>query len=543
MTDGDTTEPAWTAHRDTFVRDHLPPPEAQPLYIFDIDEVRYPQALNAGAELIDRAVERGWGERRAVLTEDGAWTYAQLKQASDRYAQVLVEDLGLVPGGRVLLRAPNSAELVALWLAVLRAGGVVVTTMPLLREAELAPVIAKGRIGMAVCADDLAQDLEQVRDGGQPDLRVLTYGELEARAADKDGGFEPIRTHRDDPCMLAFTSGTTGQPKACIHFHRDVLAMADTFARFVLKPEIDDVFAATPPIAFTFGLGGAVVFPLRFGCAMSFPARPGVGALLDHISRHRVSVLFTAPTSYRQMLAQAEWPDLSALRKCVSAGEPLPQATSDAWFERTGLRPIDGIGSTEMIHIFISASGDDIRPGATGRPVPGFRAAILDEDGRELGDDQVGRLAVRGPTGCRYLDDERQAKYVQHGWNVTGDSYRRDADGYYWFVARSDDMIISSGYNIAAPEVEAAVLAYPDVVECAVVGLPDPDRGSLVKAFVVLRERPADAAAFAKGLQDFVKSKIAPYKYPRAVEIVDELPKTATGKLQRFRLKQPGGEG
>lgn len=540
MTDGTTsTEQTWTSHRDTFVRDRLPPPDAQPVYLFDLDEVRYPEALNAGVELIDRAVERGWGERRAVLTDDGAWTYEQLKQASDRYAQVLVEDLGLEPGGRVLLRAPNSAELVALWLAVLKAGGVVVVTMPLLRQAELEPVIAKGEIGLAVCADALAPDLEAVRAAGRPDLRVAGFSEMNRLAALKDGAFTPVRTHRDDPCLLAFTSGTTGHPKGCVHFHRDVLAMADTFARFILKPDIDDVFAATPPIAFTFGLGGAVVFPLRFGCATSFLTKSGAGELLAHIARHQVSVLFTAPTSYRQMLATQDWPDVSSLKKCVSAGEHLPLATSDAWFERTGIRCIDGIGATEMIHIFISASGEDIRPGATGRPVPGFQAAILDEAGRELGDEQVGRLAVRGPTGCRYLDDDRQARYVQHGWNLTGDSYRRDADGYYWFVARSDDMIISSGYNIAAPEVEAAVLAHPGVIECAVIGVPDPDRGALVKAFVVLKEPPADEATFIKGLQDFVKASVAPYKYPRAVEIVTELPKTATGKLQRFRLKTP----
>lgn len=528
----------WTSHLDTFVRDRLPPAEAQPVYLFDIDDVRYPEALNCGAELIDKALDRGWGERRAILTDDGACTYRQLKEISDRYAQVLVEDMGLVPGGRVLLRGPNEPVLIGLWLAVLKAGGVVVTTMPLLRQAELEPVIAKGQITIAVCADALLEDLARAA-AGAPDLRILNYVDLDDLACRKDGVFTPVRTHRDDPCMLAFTSGTTGQPKACIHFHRDVLAMADTFARHVLRPAIDDVFAATPPIAFTFGLGGAVVFPLRFGCATSFVARPSAAALLDHIARHRISVLFTAPTSYRQMLALEDWPDTSSLNKCVSAGEHLPAATSDAWFERTGIRLIDGIGATEMIHIFISAAGEDIRPGSTGRPVPGFQAAILDEAGNELPDGEVGRLAVRGPTGCRYLDDERQGKYVQHGWNITGDSYRRDAEGYYWFVARSDDMIISSGYNIAAPEVESAILAHPDVVECAVVGLPDIDRGALVKAFVVVRERPADEAAWIKALQDFVKSKIAPYKYPRAVELVDELPKTATGKLQRFRLKSP----
>jgi 2-aminobenzoate-CoA ligase len=528
----------WTSHLDTFVRDRLPPPEAQPLYLFDLEDVCYPEALNAGVELIDKAIGRGWGSRRAVLSEGGDWSYARLKDVSDRYARVLVEDFGLVPGGRVLLRSGNCAELVALWLAVLKAGGVVATTMPLLREGELAPVIAKGAIGLAVTADALAAELQAVKAASAPDLRILGFGELEALAAGKPGGFQPVRTHRDDPCMLAFTSGTTGQPKACVHFHRDVLAMADTFARHVLKPDIDDVFAATPPIAFTFGLGGSVVFPLRFGCATSFVARPSAQALLEHIARHRISVLFTAPTSYRQMLALPNWPDVSSLRKCVSAGEHLPASTSDAWFERTGIRLIDGIGATEMIHIFISAEGDDIRPGSTGRPVPGYQAAILDEQGNELPAGEVGRLAVRGPTGCRYLEDVRQAKYVQHGWNITGDSYRRDEDGYYWFVARSDDIIISSGYNIAAPEVESAVLAHPEVVECAVVGVPHEQRGHIVKAFVVVKDRPADEAAFVKALQDHVKATIAPYKYPRAVELVDELPKTATGKLQRFRLKE-----
>ncbi|MEP6967962.1 MAG: AMP-binding protein, partial [Pseudomonadota bacterium] len=457
----------WTAHVDTFVRDRLPPLEDQPQFLFDLPELRYPDHLNAAEALADEAIGRGWGERAAILTDEGVWTYRRLTQAANRMAGVLRDDLGLRPGGRVLLRAANSAVLATAWLAVLKVGGIVVTTMPMLRAAELAVILEKARVDIAITADALAADLEAAARNRDPAPRIVTFSRFERLAERAPADFETVRTHRDDPALLAFTSGATGEPKACVHFHRDILAMADTFARHLLKPRGDDVFLATPPLAFTYGLGGGLVFPLRFGAAASFLAETGPEAVLRRIEHHRVSVLFAAPTGYRQMLGLPANFDTTSLRLCVSAGEGLDKATSDAWFDRTGVRLIDGIGATEMMHIFISAAGDDIRPGATGKPAPGYQAAILDDEGRELPAGEAGRLAVRGPTGCRYLDDPRQRAYVQDGWNITGDTFRQDEDGYFWFVARADDMIVSSGYNIAAPEVEAALLAHPAVAECA----------------------------------------------------------------------------
>jgi 2-aminobenzoate-CoA ligase len=526
---------SWTGHLDTYVRDRLPPADAQPVFLFDLADVQYPEALNAGAELIDQAVARGWGDRIAVVGDARSWTYRDLLEAANRTAAILRDDFGLAPGQRVLLRGVNSAVLAAAWLAVLKAGGVVITTMPMLRAPELKSTMDKGRPAIALTDAALRAELDAAVDGS--DVRVATLEDVVAAGANRPATFENVRTHRDDPALLAFTSGTTGKSKACVHYHRDVLVMADTFGKHVLKASADDIFIATPPIAFTFGLGATVVFPLRIGAAISFLAQPSPRALIEQIDRHKVSVLFTAPTSYRQILKQAGERELSSLRLCVSAGEALDKATSDAWFGRTGIRLIDGIGATEMIHIFISASGDDIRPGSTGRVVPGFQARVIDEAGNEVADGEPGRLAVRGPSGCRYLEDDRQSVYVQDGWNITGDTYRRDADGYFWFVARADDMIISSGYNIAAPEVEGAVNAHPAVVESAVVAWPDAERGFIAKAFVVLAEGHAGDAALVRAIQDHVKATIAPYKYPRAIEFLPALPKTETGKIQRFKLR------
>ena len=529
----------WTSHLDTFVLDRLPAPAAQPEFLFDLPDLAYPEALNAGEVLLERALSPGFGARTAFVTDGARLTYGQVLDLANRFARVLAEDFGVVPGGRVLLRGVNSPRLFTLWLAVLRVGAIAVTTMPMLRAAELAAIADKARVGLAISDEDLIGELETVADS-RAWMRLVAFDELERLAGAKSSDFQPVRTHRDDPCLLAFTSGTTGAPKACVHYHRDVLAMSDTFARHVLKPRADDVFAATPPIAFTFGLGGALVFPFRFGAATSVPSRPGAAELLRHIERRRVSILFTAPTSYRQMLL-APSADLGSLRICVSAGEALDKATSDRWFDRTGLRLVDGIGATEMMHIFISAAEEAIRPGSVGRPVPGFRACILDDAGGEAPPGQPGRLAVKGPTGCRYLEDERQANYVSEGWNITGDTFRQDEDGYFWYVGRSDDMIISSGYNIAAPEVEAALCAHPSVLECAVVAHPDPLRGHVPKAYVVLGRPALDEAALIAELQAFVKGMIAPYKYPRAIAFVRSLPKTPTGKVMRFKLREVGG--
>jgi 2-aminobenzoate-CoA ligase len=528
---------------DSFCQDVLPPRELWPVMRYDTlpELAAYPARLNCAAELLDRAIERGWGDRTALIAPGARWTYRELLGAANRIAHVLVEDLGLRPGNRVLLRGPNNPMLVACWFAVLKAGGVVVCTMPLLRTRELVFTVENARIGLALTDTRVAADCEAAMPNGQ----VVHYGapdrpgSIEQRMAGKPETFTTADTAADDTALIAFTSGTTGQGKGTMHFHRDVLAICDCFPRYVLHPRADDIFIGSPPLAFTFGLGGLVLFPLRVGAAGVLLEQGTPPNLIKGIEEFRATVCFTAPTAYRAMGPLIPDHDISSLRECVSAGETLPRPTFDAWHEKTGIRIIDGIGSTEMLHIFISASGDDIRPGATGRPVPGYEARIIDDNGRDVPDGEIGRLAVRGPTGCRYLDNlERQRAYVQDGWNITGDSYRRDADGYYWYQARTDDMIISSGYNISGPEVESVLLLHPAVQECGVVGAPDTERGQIVKAFVVLRSGVAAEAGLTKTLQDFVKAEIAPYKYPRSIVFTDALPRTDTGKLQRFRLRQ-----
>ena len=535
-------QPGSTAHADTFARDHLPPRELWPVIdLSSVPELAARPRINAAAELLDARVAAGDGDRPALVFPGGRWSYAELLEKANRIAGVLRDDLGLVPGNRVLLRGFNSPMMAAAWFGVLKAGGIVVATMPLLRSREIQTLVARARVRFALCDARLMEEMQPASGALE---RTLVFGaddedSLERRMAMQPAEFANVDTAAEDVALLAFTSGTTGQPKGALHFHRDLLASADTFSSHVLRPERDDLFCGSPPIAFTYGLGGYLVFPMRAGAATLLLEQATPPQLLQGIQDHRATVVFTAPTAYRAMAGLARDFDLTSLRKCVSAGETLPLATFEAWRAATGLRIIDGIGSTELFHIFISASCDDIRPGSTGRPVPGYTATLLDDRGEPVAPGELGRLAVRGPTGCRYMDDpERQRHYVENGWNITGDTYRMDEDGYFWFQARNDDMIISAGYNIAGPEVENALLEHPGVLECACVATPDEERGHVVKAFVVLREGWASGDGTTKALQDFVKQRIAPYKYPRRVEFVESLPRTATGKLQRFRLRE-----
>lgn len=537
---GDEIGLPYSAHVDTFARDHLPPRSDWPELIFALPELQFPERLNCATELLDQMAARH-PQRVCVRATGLSWTYGDLLEKANRIAGVLVEEMGLVPGNRVLLHAPNNPMLVAAWFAVMKAGGIAVTTMPLLRAKELTDVITKAQISHALCDGRLREGLENALPGCPTLKQVLYWGEgggLEALMAGKSGEFRNVETASDETCLIAFTSGTTGKPKGCMHFHRDVLAICDTFAKYVLRASPDDLFIGSPPLAFTFGLGGLVLFPMRIGAGAVLLERGSPDLLLPAIAEYRASVVFTSPTAYRAMAAQAKNHNLSSLSKCVSAGEPLPASTRKLWKEATGIELIDGIGATEMLHIFISHTEAQARPGATGKPVPGYQACILDDDGRPMPPGQVGRLAVRGPTGCRYLDDDRQRQYVQHGWNITGDAFLVDAQGYFVYQARTDDLIISSGYNIAGPEVEDAILLHPDVAECAVVGVPDPERGQIVKAYLVLRPGVAASPELVKEIQDFVKQKIAPYKYPRAIEFRESLPRTPTGKLQRFVLRQ-----
>ncbi|WP_370415434.1 AMP-binding protein [Streptomyces fradiae] len=549
-----------SAHLDTFARDHLPPPEQWPRLLFELPSLAYPDRLNCGTELLDRTVERFGADREVFRDgEGGAWTYGQLRERVDRIAHVLADDLGVRPGNRVLLRGPTTPWLAACWLAVMKAGAIAVTVLAQQRARELAVMCEMARCTHALCDVRAVDELVKAE---VPGLRITPFGgdgadDLLSLAIGKPDRYEAVDTAADDVALIAFTSGTTGRPKGCMHFHRDVLATADTFSAHVLRPEPDDVFAGSPPLGFTFGLGGLVVFPLRAGARAVLLEQAGPQQLLAAIGRHRVTVLFTAPTAYRVMLDELDkpghgggpgpaqdpgegegpGPDLSSLRRCVSAGENLPAGTWEAWRKRTGLKLINGIGATELLHIFISAADGAIRPGTTGRPVPGWQARIVGDDGRELPDGEEGLLAVRGPVGCRYLADPRQTEYVREGWNVTGDTYVREPDGYFRYVSRADDMIISAGYNIAGPQVEEALLAHPDVVETAVVGRPDEVRGQVVVAYTVVRDGVPRDGSTAAALRAFVRARLAPYKSPREIVFLDALPRTATGKLQRFRLR------
>jgi 2-aminobenzoate-CoA ligase len=542
---------SYTAHVDTFARDNLPPPDRMPEFVFERPEVRYPKRMNCATELLDKMVAGGHGDRPVIHTMiDGQkyhGSYRQLLARANQIAHVLAEDLMLVPGSRVLLRGPNNPMMAACWFGIMKAGCVAVATMPLLRAKELKQVIDKARCSVALCDVRLDEEM-QLAQAQCPEIKQVLYfndgapGSLEDALVLKPQMFDNVDTAADDVALIAFTSGTTGQPKGCVHFHRDVVAMCDLFPRSCLKAGPDDIFCGTPPLAFTFGLGGMLCFPMRTGASTVLIEKLTPEDLLQTIQTFRATVCFTAPTFYRQMAELAPKYDLSSLKKCVSAGEALPDPIRQAFKAATGIEILDGLGSTEMIHIFISHTEKRVRRGATGYAIPGYRATVLDDDGKPCAPGVVGRLAVKGPTGCKYLADERQTVYVQHGWNVTGDAYSMDKDGYFYYQARTDDMIISAGYNIAGPEVETALLTHEAVAECGVVGVPDAARGMIVKAYIVLKAGHRGDATMAKALQDHVKAAIAPYKYPREVEFVDVLPRTETGKLQRFKLREDASQ-
>lgn len=532
-----------TAHVDTFARDHLPAAVDQPEFLFERPELQFPPQLNCARTLLDRNVQAGLGDRPCLTAPGMSWTYRELQQSVDRIAQVLVREMGVVPGNRVLLRGPNHPMLVACWFAVMKVGAIAVTTMPMLRARELAAMITIGRVSHALCDHALLDELAAAQQVAPTlrDIRCYHGGDmqsLEVAMARHDDPFSCVDTASEDTCMLAFTSGTTGVPKATMHYHRDVLAICAGFPQHVLRATADDVFMGSPSLAFTFGLGGLVLFPMSIGASAVLLESASPPQLLDGIRQFGATVLFTAPTSYRAMAAQRDALSHTTLRKCVSAGEPLPAATRALWRDVTGIELIDGLGTTELLHIFLSADESEARPGATGRPLPGYRAEVVNDDGHPVPIGVVGKLRVKGPTGCRYLRDERQRSYVKDGWNYTGDAYSVDADGYFHYHARTDDIIVSSGYNIAGPEVENALLQHPAVAECGVTGVPDVDRGQLVTAYVVLRPGYDADDLMVKTLQDFVKQSVAPYKYPRAVRFVTQLPRTGTGKLQRFRLRE-----
>jgi 2-aminobenzoate-CoA ligase len=531
-----------SGYTDTFARDNLPPPDQWPQFLFDSPALNYGERMNCVTLLLDDMVKGGHANRPAIYHTLGCWTYADLQRQVNRIAHVLREDLQLATGNRVLLRGANSPMMAACVLAIMKAGCIAVPTMPMLRARELQPIIAKAQVNAVLCSNELAEEIELARAQGSRTGAVLHFnidapGSLEQRMAGKPDQFAAAGTAADDVCIIGFTSGTTGVPKGTLHFHRDVMAVCDCFPRSVLQARCDDIFIGTPPLAFTFGLGGLLLFPLRAGAATVLLQNMRPALLLQAMQDFRATVCFTAPTFYRLMAPLAKQFDLTSLTRTVSAGEALSVATRQLWREATGIEMIDGIGSTEMLHIFISAAGDAVRPGATGKVVPGYRACVLDESGEPTPPNVVGRLAVKGPTGCRYLADSRQSIYIENGWNITGDAYAMDEDGYFWYHARTDDMIVSAGYNIAGPEVEDVLERHPAVAECAVVGIPDAERGQIVKANVVLKTGAEPSAVLVKELQEYVKQSLAPYKYPRAVDFFSDLPRTPSGKLRRHALR------
>ncbi|MEQ8780658.1 MAG: AMP-binding protein [Roseibium album] len=533
-----------SAHVDTFARDNLPPEDQWPEFL--LDDFDYPDRLNAAVELTDRMVEKGFGDHTALIGNGRRRTYKELADWTNRLAHALTEDLGVKPGNRVLIRSANNPAMVACWLAATKAGAVVINTMPMLRAGELSKIVDKAEVEFALCDTRLMDELVACAKTSDFLKKVISFdgtsnhdAELDRLALEKPVGYEAVATGNDDVALLGFTSGSTGTPKATMHFHRDLLIIADGYAKEVLGVTPDDIFIGSPPLAFTFGLGGLAVFPLRFGAAATLLESATPPNMIEIIQKYKATVCFTAPTAYRVMLqAMEDGADLSSLRAAVSAGETLPAPVYDAWMQKTGKPMLDGIGATEMLHIFVSNRFDDHKPACTGKPVSGYEVRVLGANGEPVAAGETGRLAVRGPTGCRYLADARQRDYVVDGWNITGDSFSMSEDGHLHFAARNDDMIISSGYNIAGPEVEAALLSHPSVQECAVIGVPDESRGAIVEAHVVLIDGADPTDDTRKSLQDHVKATIAPYKYPRSIVFSDILPKTETGKIQRFRLRQ-----
>lgn len=532
-----------SAHIDSFARDNLPPPEQWPEFI--LDDFEYADHVNVAVELTDCMVEQGCGDRTALIGNGRRRTYKELSDWTNRLAHTLIEDYGVQPGNRVLIRSANNPAMVACWLGATKAGAVVVNTMPMIRAGELAKIVDKAEVKLALCDTRVTDELVACAKDSKHLEKVVGFdgtanhdAELDRAALNKPVQFSAVQTRGDDVALLGFTSGTTGEPKATMHFHRDLLIIADGYAQEVLGVTPDDVFVGSPPLAFTFGLGGLAIFPLRFGATATLLEDASPLNMVDIIQTYKATISFTSPTAYRAMLAaMEEGADLSSLRLAVSAGETLPAPVFEEWTARTGKPILDGIGTTELLHIFISNRLGEAAPATTGRPVTGYIARVVDEEMNEKPRGEVGKLAVRGPTGCRYLNDERQKDYVKDGWNITGDAFFQDDDGLFHFAARADDMIISSGYNIAGPEVEAALLAHADVVECAVVGAPDQERGQIVQAHVVLAEGVSPDEECVKRLQDHVKATIAPYKYPRSIKFSNALPKTQTGKIQRFRLR------
>jgi 2-aminobenzoate-CoA ligase len=531
--------------RDRFVHDRLPPAAQWPQLRYDLPELRFGERLNLVEELLDNAAAKGFAERPLLRSSRITLTYADVRDRVDRICRVLTEDLGLVPGNRVLLRGGNTIGLALAWLAVVKAGLVAVATMPLLRARELGDIIDKAQPTVALCDIKLLGELELAREERPVLATVVPFnalnepGSLAVRSAQKDGDFAPCPTLADDIAMMAFTSGTTGKPKAAVHTHRDVLAACECWPRHVLRATPEDIVVGSPPLAFTFGLGGMLVFPMWAGASVWFPDAPYTPeTMVRTINEVGATICYTAPTFYRQMAPFAREHGVGKLRLCVSAGEGLPDATRQLWKQASGIEMTDGIGATEMFHIFISAAPQDVRRGAIGKAVPGYTAKVVDDDGNEVPRGTIGKLAVIGPTGCKYLDDPRQANYVKDGWNYPGDAFMQDEDGYFFYQARADDMIITSGYNVGGPEVEDALLRHPAVAECGVIGKPDEERGMIVKAFCVLKPGHEGDAAMVKALQEHVKASIAPFKYPREIQFVDSLPRTETGKLQRFRLRQ-----
>ena len=537
--------PAPTAHLDTFARDNLPAAGDLPQTVFSLASLQFPNRVNCAAEILERHIAAGRGESTAILAPGTLWTYAELNAHANRIARVLVEDFGLVPGNRVLLRSPNNPMLAACWFAVLKAGAIAVATMPLLRARDLVPIISKARIDIALCDSRLLKELSQTQAETIP-FQIVQFegadtadssGDLNLRMRKKPDTFSSVETAREDVALIAFTSGTTGVPKGTLHYHSDVLAMNATVGESIFKCRPGDIVIGSPPLAFTFGLGSLLTFPLAAGASTVLLESASAPDLLQGINQFRATICATAPTAYRVMLRQMDGVPLPSLRRCISAGEHLPLETFEHWREQTGINIINGLGTTEMLHMFVGAEGPDIRPGSTGKALPGYEIRILGQDGAPLPPGKSGRLAVRGPTGCKYMADPRQREYVVNGWNLTGDICSTDAEGYVWYEGRSDDMIVSAGYNISGPEVEQALLPHPAVLECAVVAAPDQERGHVVKAFIVPAPGYTAGPDLTRTLQELVKGSIAPYKYPRLIEYVESLPKTYTGKLQRNVLR------
>ncbi len=532
-----------------------PPRELWPRFGLDFPEAReWPAKLNIAEVLVDDNLKRG--DKPAILYEDRQIKYRELQLMINKFGNAL-KVLDVKPYDRVMLRLPNIPEFIVSSLAVQKLGAVSVPTFTLLKAKELSYIASDCEAKVLITTPSLLEDVEKAK-GELKTIRHIVLAdakpsEVEAPYIAFDylmddfkeaTGLEPVRVDQDEVTLLLYTSGTTGPPKGCIHTHRHYLAVADCYAKNVLQAREDDVWGGPPTMAFAYGHTGLICNPLRHGATTSLvgSGRFEPASMFQLIEKHGISVFYGVPTAYRTMVAlkhERGKYDFSSLRVCVTAGEPCPPSLYYTIKEFFGCEVLEHMGCTELFNGFISTRFGQVKPGSMGLAVPGYDVRILGDDGNEVKTGEVGHLAVAGPIGIRYWKlPEKQAESVRNGWNHTGDMAYKDEEGFFWFASRSDDIIKTAAYRVSPHEVEEALIKHGAVAEAGVIGVPDLERGQIIKAFIVLKPDHKPSSRLEEELRVFVKDQIAPYKAPKEVEFVKELPKTETGKIRRAELKR-----